>query len=164
MNRSPRRLRSPVVTTLLPDDQHNRALLAQVHPSDWVNPTPAARYHLVVIGAGTAGLVSAAIAAGLGARVALVERHLMGGDCLNVGCVPSKAVLRAARAWHAARHAAPSFGGPAVTGDGDFSAVMERLRRLRAQIAPVDGAPRYRELGVDVFFGDGQFTGPETLA
>ena len=63
--------------------------LANVRPADWRNPTPAPRYHLVVIGAGTAGLVSAAIAAGLGARVALVERHEMGGDCLNVGCVPS---------------------------------------------------------------------------
>jgi pyruvate/2-oxoglutarate dehydrogenase complex dihydrolipoamide dehydrogenase (E3) component len=152
------------VTTLLPDDPYNRSLLAQVHPPDWVNPTPAARYHLVVIGAGTAGLVSAAIAAGLGARVALVERHFMGGDCLNVGCVPSKAVLSAARAWHAARHASHAFGGPSVHEDGDFAAVMERLRRLRAHIAPVDGAPRYRELGVDVFFGAGRFTGPETLA
>src|SRR5579864_290637 len=82
-----------------PLDEHNRALLANVHPADWVNPRPAARYHLVVVGGGTAGLVSAAGAAGLGARVALVERHLMGGDCLNVGCVPSKAVLRAARSW-----------------------------------------------------------------
>ena len=151
------------MSLLLPDDRHNRALLAQVHPTDWVNPVPAARYHLVVIGAGTAGLVSAAIAAGLGARVALVERHLMGGDCLNVGCVPSKAVLSAARAWHAAQRAAESFGGPTVSADGDFAAVMERLRRLRAHIAPVDGAPRYRELGVDVFFGDGRFTGPDTL-
>jgi len=151
------------VSLLLPDDQHNRALLAQVHPTDWVNPVPSARYHLVVIGAGTAGLVSAAIAAGLGARVALVERHLMGGDCLNVGCVPSKAVLSAARAWHAAQRAAESFGGPSVSADGDFAAVMARLRRLRAHIAPVDGAPRYRELGVDVFFGDGRFTGPDTL-
>jgi pyruvate/2-oxoglutarate dehydrogenase complex dihydrolipoamide dehydrogenase (E3) component len=151
------------VSLLLPDDVHNRALLAHGHPGDWVNPAPAARYHLVVIGAGTAGLVSAAIAAGLGARVALVERHLMGGDCLNAGCVPSKAMLSAARAWHLARQASPAFGGPTVTGEGDFGAVMERLRRLRAQIAPVDGAPRYRDLGVDVFFGDGRFTGPDTL-
>src|SRR5262245_48190453 len=81
-----------------PDDAYNRALVANVHPPDWVNPEPAERYHLVVIGAGTAGLVSAAGAAGLGARVALVERELLGGDCLNVGCVPSKALLRCARA------------------------------------------------------------------
>src|SRR5262245_24031781 len=76
---------------VLPDDEHNRRLLSHVHPPGRSNPTPAGQYNLVVVGAGTAGLVSAAGAAGLGARVALVERHLMGGDCLNVGCVPSKA-------------------------------------------------------------------------
>ncbi|MDQ2666351.1 MAG: FAD-dependent oxidoreductase, partial [Gemmatimonadota bacterium] len=80
----------------------DRQWLANVRPADWRNPTPTVRYHLVVIGGGTAGLVSAAIAVGLGARVALVERSLMGGDCLNVGCVPSKALIRVARAWHEA--------------------------------------------------------------
>ena len=79
--------------TLLPLDEYNQQLLSQVHPADWVNPSPADCYDLVVIGAGTAGLVTAAGAAGLGIglRVALIEKHLMGGDCLNVGCVPSKA-------------------------------------------------------------------------
>src|SRR5919197_6639453 len=81
-----------------PADAHNARLVANVHPAGWANPEPAPRYNLVVLGAGTAGLVSAAGAAGLGAKVALVERALMGGDCLNVGCVPSKAVLRASRA------------------------------------------------------------------
>ena len=76
-------------------DEHNARLVANVHPPDWTDPEPAGRYHLVVVGAGTAGLVSAAGAAGFGVWVALVERYLMGGDCLNVGCVPSKAVLRA---------------------------------------------------------------------
>src|SRR5438067_6576744 len=85
------------VPTLVPTDEHNRTLLHNVHPPDWVDPEPAPRYNLVVIGAGTAGLVTAAGAAGLGAKVALIERHLMGGDCLNVGCVPSKALLRAAK-------------------------------------------------------------------
>jgi len=76
-------------TTLVePADAYNRILVANVHPSDWVNPTPSGRYNLVVIGAGTAGLVAAAGAAALGAKVALIERHLLGGDCLNVGCVP----------------------------------------------------------------------------
>ena len=82
---------------ILPDDASNRTLVANVHPPDWRNPEPAARYNLVVVGAGTAGLVTAAGAAGLGARVALVERHLMGGDCLNVGCIPSKCVIRSSR-------------------------------------------------------------------
>src|SRR5216110_2406723 len=85
---------------IAPLDEHNRALLQNVHPDDYVNPIPSGRYNLVVIGAGTAGLVTAAAAAGLGAKVALIEKHLMGGDCLNVGCVPSKSVIRAARAVH----------------------------------------------------------------
>jgi hypothetical protein len=81
--------------TMIPDDDFNRELLYHVHPTDWINPEPAGRYHLVVIGAGTAGLVTAAIGAALGARVALVEKRWMGGDCLNVGCVPSKGVIAA---------------------------------------------------------------------
>ena len=149
---------------LLPDDEYDRALLAQVHPTDWVNPAPRDRYHLVVIGAGTAGLVTAAAAAGLGARVALVERHLMGGDCLNVGCVPSKGVLSAAHAWHNARQASGAFGGPPAVGDGDFAQAMSRMRRLRAQLAPVDGAARFTFLGVDVFLGDGRFAGRNVIA
>ena len=146
-----------------PDDEHNKKLLAEVHPSDWVNPAPKERYHLVVVGAGTAGLICAAGAAGLGAKVALVERHLMGGDCLNVGCVPSKGVISAARAWTAAREAKEKFGGPEATGDGNFAAAMERMRRLRAGISHVDGARRFAELGVDVFLGHGAFTGPDTV-
>ena len=138
-------------------------LRANVHPPDWVNPTPRDRYHLVVIGAGTAGLVAAAGAAGLGARVALIERHLMGGDCLNVGCVPSKGVISAARAWHDARQAATRFGGPAVTGAGDFAAAMRRMRRLRADLSSVDSARRFTDLGVDVFLGEGRFSGPEQI-
>ena len=82
-----------------PLDQYNEALVANVRPPDWMNPEPAPRYNLVVIGGGTAGLVSAAGAAGLGAKVALVERHLLGGDCLNVGCVPSKAIIRSSRVY-----------------------------------------------------------------
>ncbi len=154
---------STLRTTLVPDNANDARLLDQVRPVAWINPTPAARYHLVVIGAGTGGLVTAAAAAGLGARVALVERHLMGGDCLNVGCVPSKAVIRAARAWSEARRAAERFGAPAALGDGDFSFAMERLRRLRADLAPVDGAARFRDLGVDVFLGDGRFRDDQTV-
>lgn len=140
-----------------PLDRHNRRLLAHVHPPGWRNPAPRSRYHLVVLGAGTGGLVCAAGAAGLGARTALVERHLMGGDCLNVGCVPSKALIAAARAWDTAHQAAQAFGGPRVTGAGDFGAVMERLRRVRADLSPIDGADRFTRLGVD---GSAEATSP----
>src|SRR6188472_709332 len=92
-----------------PWDEHNQKLVANVHPHDWLNPQPAPRYNLVVIGAGTAGLVTAAGAAGLGGKVALVEKHLMGGDCLNFGCVPSKALIAASRAVAAIRGAS-TFG------------------------------------------------------
>ena len=129
-----------------------------------MNPTPKTVYNLVVIGAGAGGLVTSAGAAGLGARVALVESHLLGGDCLNVGCVPSKALIRCARAAAAVR-AAGQFG---VQVDGpvsvDFGAVMERMRRLRAEIAPNDSAERFsRELGIDVFIGRARFTGEDTV-
>lgn len=148
---------------LHPWDEHNRRLQGQVHPSDWVNPTPSGRYNLVVIGGGTAGLVTAAGAAGLGAKVALIERHLLGGDCLNIGCVPSKALLRSARAAAAVREAG-AFG-VRVEGDAtvDFPAVMTRLRRLRADLSPHDSAARFRELGVEVYLGDGRFTGADTI-
>ena len=143
-----------------PNDAHNERLVANVHPADWNNPVPRDRYNLVVIGAGSAGLISAAIAAGLGARVALVERHLMGGDCLNVGCVPSKSLIRAARAIAEARRA-DAFGLPApAAAEVDFGAVMERVRGIRARISHEDSARRYRdELGVDVFLGSARFAG-----
>ena len=148
---------------MVPWDEHNRAHVSLVHPPGWRNPEPAPRYNLVVVGAGTAGLVCAAGAAGLGARVALVERDFLGGDCLNFGCVPSKALLRAGRAAAAVRDAGEL--GVRVSGpvEVDFAHVMERMRRLRAAIAPNDSAQRFRDLGVDVFLGQGRFTGPDTL-
>jgi pyruvate/2-oxoglutarate dehydrogenase complex dihydrolipoamide dehydrogenase (E3) component len=147
-----------------PLDEHNARLLDNVHPKTWVDPQPKASYNLVVIGAGAGGLVSAAGAAGVGGRVALIESHLLGGDCLNVGCIPSKALLRCAKAAAAVRDAG-QFG---IRIDGevsvDFAAVMERMRRLRANISPVDSAGRYSDkLGVDVFMGRGRFTGRNTI-
>ena len=147
---------------LLPDDPHDDALRQLVKPPGWVNPTPAARYHLVVVGGGPAGLVCAAGAAGLGAKVALVERDLLGGDCLNVGCVPSKTLLRAAKAVAEIRRAS-EFGVKVAEPEIDFAAVMERVRRVRADLAPVDSAERYRSLGVDVFLGDGKFVNEDTV-
>ena len=148
---------------ILPNDEHNRTLVSNVHPSNWVNPEPAGRYNIVVIGAGTAGLITAVIAASLGAKVALIEKHLMGGDCLNVGCVPSKGLIRAARAWADLRKA-EEFGLHIPPGvKHDFGAAMARMRKLRAQISHNDSAHRYAKLGVDVYFGSGRFTGADTI-
>jgi pyruvate/2-oxoglutarate dehydrogenase complex dihydrolipoamide dehydrogenase (E3) component len=148
---------------LRPYDEFNRKLEANVHPPDWINPKPSGRYNLVVVGAGTAGLVSAAGAAGLGAKVALIERELLGGDCLNVGCVPSKALLSAARRVAAVRRANEFGLRIAGAGKVDFAAVMERMRRLRAGISPHDSAARFRDLGIDVFLGEGTFTGSDRI-
>lgn len=148
---------------ILPWDEHNQKLVSHVHPADWKNPAPAGRYNLVVIGGGTAGLVTAVGAAGLGAKVALIEKHFLGGDCLNVGCVPSKAILRAARAMAAVREAG-GFGIHIPPGaSADFAQVMERMRRLRADISPHDSAQRLAGLGVDVFLGAARFTGPDSV-
>ena len=148
---------------VLPDDVYNQALRRHVHPDGWANPEPKDRYNLVVIGAGTAGLVTAAGAAGIGAKVALIEKHLLGGDCLNYGCVPSKALIRAARAAADVRNSS-AFGIEVPPGTGvNFPAVMERMRRLRSEISSHDSAARFRSLGVDVFLGVGRFTGRDSI-
>lgn len=151
-------------TLVLPDDEYNRTLLKNVHPSGWINPEPKARYNLVIIGAGTAGLVAAAGAAGLGAKVALIERNLMGGDCLNAGCIPSKGLIRASRAAHDVK-VAGEFG---ISCNGkvtiDFKKTMERMRRIRAGISSHDSFKRFsEELGIDVFLGNGQFSGTDSI-
>ena len=146
-----------------PLDAYNLALTENLYPAGWINPEPADRYNMVVIGAGTMGLVTAAGASILGAKVALVERDLMGGDCLNFGCVPSKALIRSARAAAAVRDAG-RFGVEAPPGMRvNFPAVMERMRKLRAELSPTDSANRFRGLGVDVFIGDGRFAAPDCV-
>ncbi len=137
--------------TVTPQDEFNRELVNNLHPADWTNPVPAGRYNLVIVGAGPAGLVAAAGAAGLGARVALVERHLMGGDCLNFGCVPSKALLKAAHKAH---------DGGLIP---DFARVMADMRQKRARLAPHDSVARFSDLGVDVFLGAGHFVSTNAL-
>jgi len=142
-----------------PLDVHNELLISRVHPIDWVNPQPSGQYDVVVIGAGTAGLVVAAGAAGLGVglKVAIIEKHLMGGDCLNVGCVPSKTVIRSSRVVGEMQQAR-SFGiVPPDRIEVDFPAVMERMRRLRAGISENDSAQRFKDLGIDVFLGKASF-------
>jgi len=148
---------------MIVEDPHDQKLIENCHPPHWVNPKPAGKYNLVVIGAGTAGLVSAAGAAGLGAKVALIERNLLGGDCLNVGCVPSKAVIRAARAAYDARNGDQFGVHIPCEFQLSFAAAMERMRRLRAAISPHDSAERFRKLGVDVYIGHGRFVGPSAV-
>src|SRR5436309_11983174 len=147
------------VPDLRPTDTYNLTLLSNAHPPDWRNPEPADRYNLVVIGAGTAGLVTAAGAAGLGGKVALIEKHLLGGDCLNVGCVPSKCVIRSSRIIGDLKRAS-EFGIRVPPGaEADFPAVMERMRRIRSHISHHDSVARFTDLGVDVFLGAGRFAG-----
>ncbi len=146
-----------------PDDEYNRLLVQNVHPANWVNPEPTGRYNLIVIGAGTAGLVTAVVASALGAKVALIEKHLMGGDCLNVGCVPSKGVIRAARAWADVRHAEEFGVHVAGTVKYDFAEAMARMRKLRARISRNDSAHRFQKLGVDVFLGEARFVGTDSV-
>jgi pyruvate/2-oxoglutarate dehydrogenase complex dihydrolipoamide dehydrogenase (E3) component len=119
-------------------------------------------YNVVVIGAGTAGLVAAAGTAGLGGRVALVERHRMGGDCLNYGCVPSKALIRSSRVA-ALMRSADRFALDPVRPSIDFGRVARRVKSLRARIAPHDSVERFEGLGVDVFLGDAALESPRSV-
>ena len=145
-----------------PVDDADWRLLRTLRPTDWQNPEPSGVYNLVVLGGGTAGLVCAVGAAGLGAKVALIERHLLGGDCLNYGCVPSKALLAAAHGAFAARN--PFAPGRGSIGKPDFPAAMQWVRERRAKIAPHDGAARIAGEGVDVFLGEGRFTAPDRVS
>jgi pyruvate/2-oxoglutarate dehydrogenase complex dihydrolipoamide dehydrogenase (E3) component len=156
-------MKADTAPQVLPTDQYNNVLVANLHPPEWRNPEPSGRYDIVVIGAGTAGLVTAAGAAGLGARVALVEKYLFGGDCLNVGCVPSKCIIRSSRAAADIRAAAGFGVNLADTVEVNFPAVMERMRRLRSGISYHDSVQRFQGLGVDVFLGEAQFIGPDSV-
>jgi pyruvate/2-oxoglutarate dehydrogenase complex dihydrolipoamide dehydrogenase (E3) component len=165
-----------------PRDEYNQELVRQSHPPDWKNPASQGQYDLIAIGGGTAGIIAALAAAGVGGRSALIEQHLLGGDCLVYGCVPSKSLIRAARAAHdvatssrygvegsgfsdqssepASLKSEPRTPNPAPV---SFANVMQRMRRLRAQISHHDSAERFTRLGVDVFLGSAKFTGPQSV-
>ena len=157
-------------------------LLDTLWPKDWQDAEATAKtrrnkpvkYNLLAIGGGVGGLVSTIGSSGVGARCALVEKTLLGGDCLNVGCVPSKALLAAAHKAHLFRQAAKSrdemgddapFDGISIKGevDVDFPAVMENVRKVRAAIGHHDGVERLKTAGVDVYLGSGRFTGPKAF-
>ncbi len=145
-----------------PGQQATVRWLANVCPSGWCNPPPKGRYNLVIVGGGAAGLVAAAGAAALGAQVALIECHRLGGDCLNVGCVPSKALIRAARAAAAVRRAS-RFGVHTQPPKVDFAQVMAHVCEARARLSPHDSAQRYAALGVDLFFGRARFVAADAV-
>jgi pyruvate/2-oxoglutarate dehydrogenase complex dihydrolipoamide dehydrogenase (E3) component len=142
---------------------HDRELCANARPPEWRNPRPRDPYHLLVIGAGPAGLVAARGAAALGARVALVECHLLGGDCLNYGCVPSKTLIRTSRLYAEMRNAANFGARPPDDILVDFPMAMERMRRIRTRISRVDSAARLTAAGIDVFFGTARFTSGDAI-
>lgn len=147
-----------------PFDDDGLTLLGNVHPSTWRNPIPKDKYDLAILGAGPAGLVAARAATALGAKVALVERNLIGGDCLNVGCVPSKAIIRSSRLYAEMRNG-ENFGAQVPrSGCVDFPAVMERMRRIRTRISRSDSARRLSAEGVDVYFGEARFAGPKAIS
>ncbi len=137
--------------------------MVQARPPDWLNPPPAGRYDLVIVGGGPAGLAAARAAAGLGATVALCERDLIGGASLSSGSVPSKTLLRSARLYAEMQDAAHFGGRPSGALDVDFGAVMQRLRRVRSRLGRADSIRRLSELGVEVFRGHARFIASDRL-
>ncbi len=129
----------------------------------WRNPDPRGPYHLLIIGAGPAGLIAARAAVRGGAKVALIERNLLGGSCLNNGCIPSKAIIRTSRLYREMRDA-EHFGGRVPGGIAvDFPAVMERVRRIRARLSERGSAERLAAMGIDLHFGEARFAGPDSV-
>jgi len=154
-----------------PLDEYNTKLLNEVHPKSWNNKDRNLEeeeqvFDFVAIGAGAGGLVSSRQAARRGAKSAMISSNLAGGDCLNVGCVPSKALIRCARMIREVQKARDNDEfGINISGDVtvDFGRIMERMRKLRADIAPIDGHVRGENIGVSVYQGFGRFTGPDTI-
>jgi pyruvate/2-oxoglutarate dehydrogenase complex dihydrolipoamide dehydrogenase (E3) component len=147
----------------VPEDAYERERLENVHPSGWRNPQPADPYTLVVVGAGPAGLSAAHSAASLGAKVALIERKLVGGTCMNVGCAPSKTLIRTSHLYADMRNAEHYGAQAPVDIRVNFPAIMERMRRIRARLSRAESVHRLEAAGVDVFFGHATFTGTDAL-
>jgi pyruvate/2-oxoglutarate dehydrogenase complex dihydrolipoamide dehydrogenase (E3) component len=156
-------MRNEKVSSYESSNDYDQRELRNVRPPDWKNPEPIDKYHLVVIGAGPAGLLTALNAAKVGAKVALIERDRFGGACFNVGCIPSKTIIRTSRLYAEMRDA-ENFGAQVPKGISvDFAAVMERMRRVRARISRRVSAQRLSSTGVDVYFGEARFAGPDAI-
>jgi len=160
-----------VISKVWPMDELNTALLNNVHPPDWQDPkaTESDMYDVVVIGAGVGGLITAGSSAGVGGKVAMIEAHMLGGDCLNTGCVPSKAFIHSANMAHGLKNDVARMEEAGVFVDPsavrvDFDKVMKRVRKVRSEISHHDSATRYsKELGVEVFIGYAKFTSPRSV-
>jgi pyruvate/2-oxoglutarate dehydrogenase complex dihydrolipoamide dehydrogenase (E3) component len=140
-----------------------RELAQNLHPQPWRNPEPASEYGLVVVGAGAAGLAAAQDAASSGVRVALIERDLLGGDCLNYGCEPSKALIRSARLYAEMRDAAHYGVSKPARIEVDFPAAMARVVQLRARLSRTMSPRVLQEAGIDLFFGHACFSAGDRL-
>ena len=151
------------LASTMSDDRDNRILLGNIRPEPWENPQPVGKYNLVILGAGPAGIIAAVRAVTLGAKVALIERNLLGGACLNFGCIPSKTIISTSRLYAEMRNA-ENFGAR-VPGEItiDFPAVMERMRRVRARISRRFSAKELTSMGVDVYFGEASFMGADAV-
>jgi mercury(II) reductase len=140
-----------------------RLITEALHPGTWTNPKPADRYDLLVLGGGYAGILTAQEAVRTGARVALVERNLLGGVCLNAGCISSKAMIRTSRLYAEMRDAARYGARRPADIQVDFAAVMERVGRVHARASRRRSAHELAAAGIDVFFGDAHFAGPDSV-
>jgi pyruvate/2-oxoglutarate dehydrogenase complex dihydrolipoamide dehydrogenase (E3) component len=147
----------------LTEDAANRSLLDNVHPEAWINPRPADKYNLVILGGGYAGILTALEAVKAGAKVALIERNLLGGVCLNAGCISSKAMIRTSRLYAEMRNAGRYGARRPDNIQVDFAEVMERMRRVRSRVSRRRSARELKASGVDLFFGEACFTGREAI-
>jgi pyruvate/2-oxoglutarate dehydrogenase complex dihydrolipoamide dehydrogenase (E3) component len=148
----------------LPVDSDNQTLLANEHPVNWVNPHPKKIYDLIVLGAGPCGLISAMMGASEGKTVALIERDLIGGECFNIGCIPSKAIIRTSRLFADMQNAEKFGGNVPDTMAVDFAKIMSRMRRIRAQISGHLSVEQLQRKGIDIFFGHARFNGKRSIA
>jgi pyruvate/2-oxoglutarate dehydrogenase complex dihydrolipoamide dehydrogenase (E3) component len=145
------------------NDEFTEKLTQNVFPSNWKNPKPSEIYDLVVIGGGPGGLTAASIARDLHAKVAIVEKNHLGGECLSAGCIPSKALIRCSR-LAAEIHEASKYGIEVPPGwKVDFGAVMRHVHQLQATLSPHDAASHFQKLGIDIFLGAGHFISPSQL-